>query len=157
MLFTRMLPDRVLPAFSAGCLRQVYGWRNDEGGAAGIPPRPPPSKTRGQRAACLDTRLRRSSTTDSTALARRVVLDDELHVARDGHLGALRATREGRLELVERDLEVARNLGEHVDVTAGRGDLEGLGASERCLTPMVWPGFTRNEGGRSTILPSTRM
>src|SRR3546814_10798296 len=58
-------------------------------------------------------------------LARRVVLDDELHVTRDGHLGALGATHQARLQLVELDLEVARNGGQHLGVTTGGGDLEG--------------------------------
>ena len=62
------------------------------------------------------------------ASASCVVLDDELDFTGHGDLGALRATHEAGLQLVELDLEVARDLGEHVDVTAGRGDLEGLGA-----------------------------
>src|SRR3546814_698530 len=61
-------------------------------------------------------------------LARRVVLDDELHVTRDGHLGALGATHQARLQLVELDLEVARDGGQHLGVTTGGGDLEGLEA-----------------------------
>src|SRR5215207_6936714 len=62
------------------------------------------------------------------ASASRVVLDDELHVTGDGDLGALRTANERRAELVELDLEVTRSLGQHVDVTAGRCDLEGLRA-----------------------------
>src|SRR5438874_4635412 len=58
--------------------------------------------------------------------AGRVVLDDELDVGGHGDLGALRATLERHLQLVELDLEVARHLGEHVDVATGGGDLEGL-------------------------------
>src|SRR5690606_31180656 len=59
--------------------------------------------------------------------ARRVVLDDELDVTRDGNLGTLGATHEAGLQLVELDLEVARGLREHVHVATGGGDLERLG------------------------------
>src|SRR6478735_6549610 len=62
------------------------------------------------------------------ALARRVVLDDELDVTDDRHLGALGATHETGLELVELDLEVAGNGGPDLGVTAERRHLEGLGA-----------------------------
>src|SRR6478735_11409455 len=62
------------------------------------------------------------------ALARRVVLDDELDVTDDRHLGALGATHETGLELVELDLEVAGNGGQNLGVTAERRHLEGLGA-----------------------------
>src|SRR6187200_2550633 len=65
---------------------------------------------------------------NASCSASGVVLDDELDVTGHGHLGALGATQELGLERVELDLEVAGELGEHVDVTAGRGDLEGLGA-----------------------------
>src|SRR5690606_10427607 len=54
--------------------------------------------------------------------------DDELHVALDGHLGALGARDELGLELVEGDLEVAGNGRQDVGVSAGGCDLEGLEA-----------------------------
>ncbi len=59
-------------------------------------------------------------------LAGGVVLDDELDVTGHGDLGALRAAHEARLQLVELDLEVGGHLRQHVGVTAGGCDLEGL-------------------------------
>src|SRR5215207_2926535 len=70
---------------------------------------------------------------DGVASASGVVLHDELHVTGHGDLDALRTTEELHLELVELGLEVARELGQHVDVTAGGRDLEGLGALAACL------------------------
>jgi hypothetical protein len=52
------------------------------------------------------------------ALSRGVVLDDELNFARDRNLGALRATNESRLQLVELDVKVFRNRGEDIAVNA---------------------------------------
>src|SRR5690606_34830815 len=60
--------------------------------------------------------------------ASRVVLDDQLHFTGHGDLGALGTTDQTGLQLVELDLEVARNGREHLGVTAGRCHLEGLGA-----------------------------
>ena len=57
-----------------------------------------------------------------------VVLDDELHFTGHGDLGALRATNQASLELVELDLEVAGNGRQDLGVAAGCCDLEGLGA-----------------------------
>src|SRR5690606_17195376 len=53
-----------------------------------------------------------------------VVLDDELDLALHGDLGALRATREDRAQLLELDAQVARDGGEDVAVRARGGDLE---------------------------------
>src|SRR5690606_28829211 len=55
-------------------------------------------------------------------------LDDELHFTGHGDLGALRTTDQTGLQLVEFDLEIARNRGQHLGVTAGRCDLERLEA-----------------------------
>jgi hypothetical protein len=68
--------------------------------------------------------------------ARGVVLDDELHVTRDGHLGALRATHELRLQLVELDLEVARDVRQNLGVATGAATWKGSSASLLGLTWM---------------------
>src|SRR4051812_7641505 len=48
--------------------------------------------------------------------ASRVVLDDQLDFTGHGDLGALRTTDQAGLELVDLDVEVGRNLRQHVDV-----------------------------------------
>ena len=59
-------------------------------------------------------------------LASCVVLNDELDVTLDRHLGTLRAAREHSLELVELNREVTRNRGKHLSVATGSGNLEHL-------------------------------
>src|SRR6478752_7461091 len=62
------------------------------------------------------------------ALARRVVLHDQLNVTDDRNLDALGATHETGPQLVELDLDVGRNRGQNLGVTAERRHLEGLEA-----------------------------
>src|SRR5690606_28172146 len=58
------------------------------------------------------------------ARSARVVLDDELDVAGHGDLGALRAAGELGAQLLQLDVEVARDVRQDVAVRTGGGDLE---------------------------------
>src|SRR5450759_3089231 len=78
-----------------------------------------------------------------------VVLDDELDLAGHRDLGPLGPTNQLRMQLLEADLQVLRQLRQDVAVGAGGGDLE---RRHRLALRLIWivcPGFTSNEG-RST-------
>ena len=57
----------------------------------------------------------------AAVLAGCVVLDDELHFAGHGDLGAERAANERRAQLVDLDLKVGRDLGQDILVRASGG------------------------------------